>query len=204
MALSVARLESSIDDELAQALERFDCVVRYTDERPDPGELMVREFLAHGAVPGAQAGTSTTYLALDPQLAPGVILAYVTLTLSHIRLTTGEQRAGAMQQTWGADFGALRIGMIGTDHRFAGHGFGHALMQTVIRKAVLMSEQVTIRFVIADAVDTQRVWYERQGFVENRSRAEQERLARARENTGVPATSMRLDLGADPRLLATD
>jgi ribosomal protein S18 acetylase RimI-like enzyme len=107
-----------------------------------------------------------------------------------------------MQDAWGADFGALRVAMIGTDHRFAGRGFGHALLQTAIRRAVLMSEQVTVRFLIADAVDTQRAWYERQGFVENRSLAERERLARARERTGVAATSMRLDLGADPRLLA--
>jgi len=137
----------------------------------------------------------------NPQLAPGAVLAYVTLALSHIRLTMGEKRAGAMQDAWGADFGALRIGMIGADHRFAGRGFGHALLQTAIRKAVLMSEQVTVRFIIADAVDTQRAWYERQGFVENRSLAEQERLARTRERTRVAATSMRLDLGADPRLL---
>ena len=201
MALSVARLQVPIEDEVAQALERFDCVVRYTDGRPDPGELMVREFLAQGAVPGAHAGTSTTYLALDPQTAPGAILAYVTLTLSHIRLTTSEKRAGAMRDAWGADFGALRIAMIGTDHHFAGRGFGHTLLQTAIRRAVLMSEQVTVRFLIADAVNTQRAWYERQGFVENRSLAEQERLARARERTGAAATSMRLDLGADPRLL---
>jgi ribosomal protein S18 acetylase RimI-like enzyme len=203
VALSVARLQPPIEDELTRALTHFDCVTRYADGQPDPGELMVREFLAQGAAPGAHAGTSTTYLALDPELAPGVILAYITLTLSHIRLTAGEKRAGAMQQAWGADFGALRIGMIGTDHHFAGRGFGHTLLQSAIRKAVLMSEQVTVRFLIADAVDTQREWYERQGFVENRSRAELERLARVRENTGVAARSMRLDLGADPRLLGT-
>jgi GNAT superfamily N-acetyltransferase len=202
VALSVARLRPPIEDELTQALTRFDCVTRYVDGQPDPGESMVRDFLVQGAAPGADAGTSTTYLALDPELAPGVILAYITLTLSHIRLTAGEKRAGAMQKAWGADFGALRIGMIGTDHHFAGRGFGHTLLQTAIRKAVLMSEQVTVRFIIADAVDTQRVWYERQGFVENRSRAELERLARVKENTRVAARSMRLDLGADPRILS--
>ena len=97
----------------------------------------------------------------------------------------------------------LRVGMIGTDRHYAGQGVGYRLFRTAIDSAAVMSEAVSVRFIIADAVDTQRAWYERQGFVPNRSKAEQERLARVRENTGVAATSMRLDLGPDPRLLGT-
>ena len=41
------------------------------------------------------------------------------------------------------------------------------------------------------------------GSSPNRSKAEQERLARVRESTGVAAASMHLDLGPDPRLLGT-
>ncbi len=74
---------------------------------------------------------------------------------------------------------------------------------TAIDSAAVMSKAVSVRFIIADAVDTQAVWYERQGFVANRSEAERDRLARVREKTGVAARSMRLDLGADPRPLAT-
>jgi ribosomal protein S18 acetylase RimI-like enzyme len=194
-------LEPPLGEGLMDALESFDCVRSYSGGEPDAGELMVREFLAHAAVRAADAGASTTYVASDPELAGGVVLGYITLTLSHVRLTAGEKRAGGMRDAWGADFGALRIGMIGTDRRYAGQGFGHRLLQTAIDSAVVMSEQVTVRFIIADAVDTQLAWYERQGFVVNRSRAELERLARVRESTGVAATSMRLDLGADPRLL---
>jgi GNAT superfamily N-acetyltransferase len=203
VALTVGRLEPPLADELTEALVRFDCVTRYVDGEPDPGELMVRDFLAQAAAPATDAGTSTTYLALDPDLAPHAVLGYVTLTLSHVRLTTGEKRAGGMQHAWGADFGALRIGMIGTDHRYAGRGFGHTLLQRAIQSAAEMSKEVSVRFIIADAVDTQRAWYDRQGFVPNRSQAEQDRLARVRENTGVAATSMRLDLGPDPRILGT-
>lgn len=201
MALAVARLQPPFDGELRNALTRFDCVRRYRSGEPDPGELMVREFLAHSAVPAAEAGTSTTYLAFDHELAPGAIVGYITLTLSHIRLTTGEKRAGGMQDAWGANFGALRIGMIGTDREHAGRGFGYTLLHIAIDSAVLMSEAVTVRFIVADAVDTQTAWYERQGFVTNRSQVESDRLARAQANTGVGARSMRLDLGADPRLL---
>lgn len=46
MALSVARLQAPVDGEVVRALERFNYVVRYTNGRPAPGELMVREFLA--------------------------------------------------------------------------------------------------------------------------------------------------------------
>jgi ribosomal protein S18 acetylase RimI-like enzyme len=203
VALAVARLQPPFDDDLREALTRFDCVRHYPGGEPDPGELMVREFLAHNAVAAAEAGTSTTYLGFDHELAPGTVVGYITLTLSHVRLTTGEKRTGGMHDTWGADFGALRIGMIGTDREHAGQGFGYTLLQIAIENAVVMSEAVTVRFIIADAVDTQAAWYERQGFVANRSETEQNRLARVRENTGVTARSMRLDLGADPRLLAT-
>jgi len=203
VAVTVGRLEPLLVEEFAEGLTRFDCVSRYIDGKPDPGELMVREFLAQAAVPAAAAGTSTTYLALDPEVAHGAVLGYITLTLSHIRLTTGEKRAGGMEDAWGADFGALRIGMIGADRHYAGQGIGYKLLDIAIDSAAAMSEAVSVRFIIADAVDTQRAWYDRQGFVSNRSKAEQDRLDRVRENTGVAATSMRLDLGADPRLLGT-
>jgi hypothetical protein len=70
VALTVRRLEPPLANELAEALGRFDCVRRYVDGEPDGGELMVREFLVQAAVPAADAGTSTTYLALDPDRAP--------------------------------------------------------------------------------------------------------------------------------------
>ena len=106
MAVTVGRLQPPLVEELAEALTRFDCVTRYVDGEPDPGELMVREFLAQAAVPAADVGTSTTYLAWDPELADAAVLGYITLTLSHVRLTTGEKRAGGMPHAWGADFGA--------------------------------------------------------------------------------------------------
>jgi hypothetical protein len=53
------------------------------------------------------------------------------------------------------------------------------------------------RFVVADAVGTQIAWYERQGFVENRSDVEQQRVSQL----PFPVLSMRLDLGPDPRRL---
>jgi GNAT superfamily N-acetyltransferase len=136
-----------------------------------------------------------------PEVSADAVLEYITLTLSHVRLTTGEKRTGGMQNAWGADFGALRIGMIGTDQRYGGQGVGYRLLRTAIDSAAVMSEAVSVRFIIADAVDTQRTWYDQQGFLPNRSHAEQDRLARVRENTGVAAPSMRLDLGPDPRLL---
>jgi hypothetical protein len=70
VALTVGRLEPPLADELTEALVQFDCVTRYVDGEPDPGERMVRDFLAQAPASAADAGTSTTYLALNPDLEP--------------------------------------------------------------------------------------------------------------------------------------
>jgi hypothetical protein len=55
LALALTRLQAPFDDDLRDALTRFDCVRRYPGGEPDPGELMVREFLAHTAIAAAEA-----------------------------------------------------------------------------------------------------------------------------------------------------
>jgi ribosomal protein S18 acetylase RimI-like enzyme len=199
----VARFEPPANDGLRVAAGRFDCVATLNDGEEDPGEVFVREFVRSGEYEeAAAAGTSTTYIVTDPDEAAGELIGYVTLALTQIRLSGGEKKAGErLAAVRVPDFGAIRIAMIGVDRRFAGRGYGKLLMDTVIQHTAHMSRDVSVRFIVADAVNTQLAWYERQGFVENRSKSEQERLAGIAERTGVPATSVRLDLGPDPRIL---
>jgi ribosomal protein S18 acetylase RimI-like enzyme len=130
------------------------------------------------------------------------LIGYVTLALSQIKLTTGERRGGeALEDVRQGDFGAIRVAMIGVDKEFAGEGHGKALLDAAVLHTARINREVSVRFVIADAVVTQADWYRRQGFVENRAQAEVERLKRVAERSGVSAVSMRLDLGPDPRRL---
>ena len=200
----VARFEPPAGEALREAVARFDCVSGLREDgSPDPGEAMVRDFLRSGGYEvAAEAGTGTTYMLGDRQAAPGRLLGYVTLALSQIKLTTGERRAGeALGEVRQGDFGAVRVAMIGVDNEFRGKGHGKALLDAAILHTARISREVSVRFLIADAVVAQADWYRRQGFAENRAKAEVERLARVADRTGVSAVSMRLDLGPDPRRL---
>lgn len=87
-----------------------------------------------------------------------------------------------------AEFGALRIQMIGIDHRHQGEGHGLALLQGVTGLARKLSEDVAVRFLLADANVRKVGWYESAGFVPNQAKREIERLDPER------SISMRLDL----------
>lgn len=200
----MARFEPPADDEgLLSAIAVFDCVRLSRDGEDDPGEAAVRDFLRSAEFPdGALSGTSTSYLLLEPDDFPGRILGYVTLAVTQMRLTEGEKKSGErLEAAHGSHFGAVRIAMIGVDREYAGNGYGKRLMDFVIAQTAQMSREVSVRFVVADAVNTQLAWYQRQGFVENRSEAEVKRLKGALERTGIAATSVRLDLGPDPRVV---
>lgn len=201
MARAVVRFEPPLALGLREALQDFDCVTRYIDGEPDPGEAIVRDFIRGGGFEAAAAAnTSTTYFAVEDEAAPDSVAGYVTLALTQIRLTGGEKKADeGLSAVQNADFGAVRIAMIGVDRRFVGKGYGKLLMDTVILHAVSINRDVSARFVVADAVKTQLDWYRRQGFVENRSAAEAERLQRAEERFGVASVSMRRDLGPHPQ-----
>lgn len=201
MSRVVARFEPPLSDGLKAAVAAFDCVQIMRDGDADPGEVMVRDFLRSGDFQEtALSGTTTTYMVINPEEAPGRVIGYVTLAFTQIRLSGGEIKRGQGLRSAGrSDFGALRIAMIGVDREFSGDGYGKLLIDTVVQHAARISRDVSVRFVVADAVATRIKWYGRQGFVENNSQMERERLARTTERTGVPATSMRLDLGPDPR-----
>ena len=149
----------------------------------------------------AAVGIGTTYLVTEPELVPNDIVGYVTLAPSQIHFSGGELRDSGLKEVQRSSFGALRIAMIGVDQEFARQGYGHILMEAAKLQAARMSEAVSMRFIVADALDTQLDWYERQGFLENNSDQERKRLAKAGERYGSHATSVRFDLGPDPRVV---
>lgn len=147
----------------------------------------VNGFLAEGRFePGVRHGISATYLLLDPEATPQ-LLGYATLTFDSVRLTNSEKRQ--MEDLAGvAEFGALRIQMIGVDHRCQKCGHGGIMLEGITGLARKLSEDVAVRFLLADANIRKVNWYEAAGFVANKAEKERDRTDPER------SVSMRLDL----------
>ena len=147
----------------------------------------VNGFLVDGRfLPGLEQGISSTYLLLDDE-ADLPLLGYATLTFDSVRLTNAEKRE--MQDLLGiGEFGALRIQMIGIDRRYQGRGFGTALLEAITGLARQLSNDVALRFLLADANVREVGWYKARGFIGNRAERERGRTDPKR------SVSMRLDL----------
>lgn len=185
MAPQLRRLALPIDEQLSRAIGDFDCVGDGHDD--DPVAENVNGFLADGRYkPGLEHGISSTYLLLDPEVEP-VLVGYATLTFDSVRLTNAEKRK--MEELVGiAEFGAVRIQMIGVDRRHQNKRYGIALLEAITGVARKLSEVVAVRYLLADANIRKVAWYEARGFVPNRAKVERERPDPER------SVSMRLDL----------
>ncbi|MEA2331528.1 MAG: hypothetical protein QOH58_1666 [Thermoleophilaceae bacterium] len=148
----------------------------------------VNDFLRDGDyVSGIEHGYSTTYLLLDPDEQPGEVLGYLTVSIDSIRLSGAEKRA--LGKPHFADFGAVRIVMIGVDHRFTAQGYGELLVLAAIDFTHQIGDFVALRFVVADANIRKQEWYEHRGFVVNRSPNENDP-----EDADRETISMRFDV----------
>ena len=87
-----------------------------------------------------------------------------------------------------ADYGAVRIQMLGVDHRHQGNGHGCAMTEAITGVARRFSDAVAVRVLLADANIRQVEWYEARGFVRNNAEVEIDRVNPER------VVSMRLDL----------
>lgn len=185
MAPQLRRLALPIDEHLSRVIAEFDCLG--DDHEGDPVAENVNGFLADGRFkPGLEHGISSTYLFLDPDTDP-VLVGYATLTLDSVRLTNSEKRQ--MEELVGiAEFGAVRIQMIGVDHRHQGTRCGIGLLEAITGLARKLSQDVAVRFLLADANIRKVAWYEARGFVANRAERERGRTNPER------SVSMRLDL----------
>jgi len=147
----------------------------------------VNGFLSDGRCEqGLKHGISSTYLLLDPEKEPALI-GYATLTFDSVRLTNSEKKK--MEESIGiAQFGAIRIQMIGIDHRHQRTRCGSVLLEAITGLARKLSQDIAVRFLLADANVKRIGFYEAAGFVRNQAQREAERTDSER------SVSMRLDL----------
>ena len=184
MAPQFRRLALPIAEPLDCAIREFDCLGEV--HRDDPVAQNVNGFLCEGRfLTGLQHDVSATYLLTDHDASPPII-GYATVTLDSVRLTNSEKQQ--MEDIGFSDFGALRIQMIGVDHRHQGNGHGTALLEGVSGLARTLSADVSVRFLLADANVRKADWYESAGFVPNQAKREVDRVDPER------SISMRLDL----------
>ena len=119
-------------------------------------------------------------------------MGYATLTFDSVRLTNSEKKK--MEDLIGiSQFGAIRIQMIGVDHRHHRTRCGSALLEAVTGLGRKLSQDIAVRFILADANVRRIDFYEAAGFVRNQARKEAERTDPER------SVSMRLDLIDPPR-----
>lgn len=184
MAPQLRRLALPVDDQLSQVIADFDCVGE--DHAGDPVAENVCGFLTERRYgQGLRHGLSATYLLTDTDADP-LLLGYATLTFDSVRLTKTEKKR--MEDVEFSDFGALRIQMLGVDHRHQRNGFGLDLLRGITGLARKLSENVAVRYLLADANVRKADWYEAAGFVKNEAEKETKRLNPKR------SVSMRLDL----------
>lgn len=185
MPPQLRRLALPVDEQLSRVIGEFNCLG--DSHSDDPVAENVNGFLAEGRYgPGLEHGISSTYLFLDPDATP-ILVGYATLTFDSVRLTNTEKKQ--MEDLIGiAQFGAVRIQMIGIDHRHQGTHSGVALLEAITGLARRISDHVAVRFLLADANIRKVAWYEARGFVANRAQVERKRTDSER------SVSMRLDL----------
>lgn len=185
MAPQLRRLALPVDEQLSQVIADFDCLGESHED--DLVAKNVNGFLADGRYkPGLEHGISSTYLFFDSEMDPALV-GYATLTFDSVRLTNAEKKK--MEELIGiAQFGAVRIQMIGIDHRHQRTHCGRALLEAITGLARKLSEDVAVRFLLADANVRKIEFYEAAGFVLNQSKSELERTDPER------SVSMRLDL----------
>jgi GNAT superfamily N-acetyltransferase len=185
LAAQLRRLALPIDEQLSRVIAEFDCVGETRDE--DLVAANVNSFLRDARyLPGLEHGISSTYLLLNPEKDP-LLVGYATLTFDSVRLTNTEKRE--MERLIGiSQFGALRIQMIGIDHRHQRTRCGSDLLESITGLARRLSQEVAVRFLLADANVKRIEFYESAGFVRNQAKREIDRTDPER------SVSMRLDL----------
>jgi hypothetical protein len=181
------RLALPIPPALKEALEEFDCC-----GEKHAGDVVAQEvtvFLAEeGYAEGLEQGHTSTYLYLETDESPPLLIGYAAVALGVVRLSASEKRI--LGQPNFSDFGAVRLVMIGVDAKYQGQEppYGDELLEAVVGLARRVHETISVRFLVADANRNLEKWYSDRKFEVNRSANENDP-----QNPGT-TLSMRLDL----------
>ncbi len=170
-----------------------DLEVRKLDGNPpfgfDCGRTEQNQYLYERAWVDQQELLSTTYLFL----IDGVLAAYATVMMDSIPL--GRRERGVIPYRY---VSACKVGQLGVARRFQAQGLGRFVVIYALDLAQDVAARVACRYVSLDSQPDLIDWYERFGFIVNRTRQAErieDALRHQRDHHAI-AVSMRLDLRA--------
>jgi ribosomal protein S18 acetylase RimI-like enzyme len=184
------RLTLPIPIALDEAIEAFDCCgEEYAD---DEVAQEVRAYLNEGAYAlGLEQDITSTYLLLETDESPPLLLGYAAVALGVVKLSASERRN--LGEPEFSQFGAIRLVMIGVDIAHQKKGYGDELLDAVVGLARRVAQVISVRFLVADANRNLETWYgERHKFEVNKSGEYQP------DDKSRSTLSMRLDLRKRP------
>lgn len=185
MSRELRRLRLPVPSRLDAELEAFDCCgERWAD---DEIAQEVRAYLAEGTyLHGIEEDITSTFLFLETDESPPLLIGYAALALGVVKLSAGEKRN--IGEPPFSDFGAVRLVMIGTNAQYQKFGYGGELLDAVVGLARSVRETIAVRFMVADCNLNLQKWYEDRRFEVNRSTKEND------PDQPGNTVSMRLDL----------
>lgn len=108
-----------------------------------------------------------TYVSLDP--STGELVGYFSLLNDAIHLMTSEKRRLGLASTDHPIVPAIKIARLGVDERRKGGGVGRFLVRCAFAITREVAESTGCRLLTVDAYPNARSFYERLGFIPNRS-----------------------------------
>ena len=130
------------------ALKNFDCQVE-----------VLNEFLARYAVKNDQLGIGKTFLALTEN---NQVAGYFTLATAQVAFQEIPDEDKVKLPKY--PIPALRIARLAVDKTFQGQGIGKWLLKQAFIKAVQVADVTGLYFIIVDAKESSKTFYEHYGF----------------------------------------
>lgn len=131
------------------SLKSFDC-----------GVLVLNEFLSRYAMKNDLLGIGKTFIALTEK---NEIAGYFTLATAQIGFNEIPVNYQAKLPKY--PIPSLRIARLAVNKNTQKKGIGKWLLTQAFRKIVFISEIVGIKFIIVDAKETSKAFYEKYGFM---------------------------------------
>lgn len=132
-----------------QSLKDFDC-----------GNEALNEFLSRYALKNDKLGIGKTFLGVDEK---NQISGYFTLSAAQIAFETVPESFQARLPKY--PIPAIRIARLAVDKKLQGKGVGKWLLKESFKKIIAVAEIVGLKFIIVDAKETSKTFYEQYGFI---------------------------------------
>ena len=129
----------------------------------DCGIEELNRYLAQFALPNDRNNIGKTFVAVS-DFYPQIPMGFYTVSMAQIKVSDlpDSIRSGLPRYP----IPAMRLGKLAVDKKYQGSGIGSALLKDVFNRAISLSSEVALRFVLVDALnDPARTFYLQYGFV---------------------------------------